>query len=110
MPATPENVTVARQALSGLADARGWDDPFTADVKIALSEACSNVVVHAYPDGGAGPLIVRAWADEDELVIAILDEGAGVTPTIGARPGLGLGLPLLPAVAATWVAGDRPPE
>lgn len=98
--ARPESVTVARQAVSGLADAFAWNAAFVADLKIAVSEACSNVVAHAYGDlEEPGPLILRAWVDETTLVVSVVDEGRGITPTLGKGAGLGLGLPLMAALS-----------
>lgn len=99
MPAIRESVTITRQALSGLADASGWDEDFLADTKIALSEAASNVVVHAYPDGAPGPVRVRFWSDPDLLLIVVSDEGGGITPSVNRQAGLGLGLPLMAALS-----------
>ena len=50
MPARPEGVAVVRQALAGMADALDFDAAVLADMKMAVSEACTNVVVHAYDD------------------------------------------------------------
>ena len=50
MPARPEGVAVVRQALAGMADALDFDAAVLADMKMAVSEACTNVVVHAYED------------------------------------------------------------
>jgi anti-sigma regulatory factor (Ser/Thr protein kinase) len=100
LPARPESVSVARQAVSGLADAFAWNAEFIADLKIAVSEACSNVVAHAYPDeGDAGPLLLRVWVDDVTLVVSVADEGRGITPTLSKGAGLGLGLPLMAALS-----------
>ncbi len=100
LPAVPESVTVARQAISGLADALAWDAAFVADLKIAVSEACSNVVAHAYPDDGDnGPILLRAWVDGTTLTVSVADEGRGITPKISKGAGLGLGLPLMAALS-----------
>jgi serine/threonine-protein kinase RsbW len=100
LPAVPASVTVARQAMSGLADALAWDAAFLVDLKIAVSEACSNVVAHAYPDDGhAGPILLRAWVDGTTLTVSVADEGRGITPTISKGAGLGLGLPLMAALS-----------
>ena len=47
MPALPANVALVRQALAGLTDELGVEPARAADMKIALTEACTNVVVHA---------------------------------------------------------------
>ena len=48
MPARPEGVGVVRQALAGMADALDFEASVLADMKMAVTEACTNVVVHAY--------------------------------------------------------------
>jgi anti-sigma regulatory factor (Ser/Thr protein kinase) len=95
--AKPENLAVIRQALSGYADAMGFDTDAIADLKTVVTEACMNVVVHAYPEDATGPLEISAEPDEDGLEISVRDRGAGFRP----RPadvqdtGLRLGLPLI---------------
>ena len=66
MPARPEGVAVVRQALAGMADALDFDAAVLADMKMAVSEACTNVVVHAYDDG-EGLLEVDMRADDATL-------------------------------------------
>lgn len=100
LPARPESVSVARQAVSGLADAMGWNGQFLADLKIAVSEACTNAVVHAYPEGEPGNVIIRAWLDPTHLRLSVSDEGSGINPKLaGGAAGLGLGLPLMAALS-----------
>ena len=100
LAARPESVAVARQAVSGLADACAWDGAFVADLRIAVSEACSNVVAHAYVnDDAPGPFILRAWIDDTTLVVRVVDEGHGITPSLSKGAGLGLGLPLMAALS-----------
>src|SRR3954465_14274712 len=79
MPARPEGVAVVRQALAGMADALDFDAAVVADMKMAVSEACTNVVVHAYDDN-AGTLEVDIRADEDALTIVVRDHGSGIQP------------------------------
>ena len=65
MPARPEGVGVVRQALAGMADALDFEASVLADMKMAVTEACTNVVVHAY-DCDEGMLEVEMLADEDD--------------------------------------------
>jgi anti-sigma regulatory factor (Ser/Thr protein kinase) len=87
---------VVRHAIAGLADARAIDPELMADVSLAVSEACANVVQHAYPDG-AGLLEVSASTGGDELAIVVRDHGRGILPNPDS-PGLGVGLPLIAAL------------
>jgi serine/threonine-protein kinase RsbW len=101
MPARPEGVAVVRQALAGMADALDFDATVLADMKMAVSEACTNVVVHAYGDGD-GLLEVDMAADDAGLTIYVRDRGSGIQPNPQpARdvPALGLGLPLIAALS-----------
>ena len=103
LAARAENVAVARHAIGGLADVLEVSDQTLADVKLAVTEACTNVVVHAYPDG-EGPMAVRATVDEDVLQVVVTDEGRGIVPRPDS-PGLGLGLPLIATLAESLELG-----
>jgi serine/threonine-protein kinase RsbW len=59
LPATAENVMVVRQAIAGLGEALGLPAQRIADLKTVVTEACNNVVLHAY-DEETGPLHVSA--------------------------------------------------
>jgi anti-sigma regulatory factor (Ser/Thr protein kinase) len=103
LPARPENVAVARHAIGGFADVLDVADQTLADVKLAVTEACTNVVVHAYPDG-EGPMGLRATVHDDLLRIVVIDEGRGILPRADS-PGLGLGLPLIATLAESLELG-----
>ena len=100
MPARPEGVGVVRQALAGMADALAFDASVLSDMKMAVTEACTNVVVHAY-DEDEGILEVEMRAAEDGLEIVVRDHGSGIQPrpTRHSPPALGLGLPLIAALS-----------
>lgn len=96
LPARPENVAVVRQALSGIADALEVESIALADMKTAVTEACNNVVMHAY-QGSEGTLEVDASPHDEGVMVVVRDYGAGMQPrTIETEePTLGLGLPLI---------------
>jgi anti-sigma regulatory factor (Ser/Thr protein kinase) len=99
MPARPEGVGVVRQALAGVADALDFDPSVLADMKMAVTEACTNVVVHAYEDDGT--LEVEILTGEEGLTIVVRDQGTGIQPrpAQAGAPALGLGLPLIAALS-----------
>jgi serine/threonine-protein kinase RsbW len=99
MPARAEGVGVVRQALAGLADALAFDAAVLSDMKMAVTEACTNVVVHAY-DEEPGELEVSMIAGVDDLTIVVRDHGTGIAPKPARTepPALGLGLPLIAAL------------
>ncbi len=98
MPAMPDAVGVARQALTGACEALGLDARATGDVRLAVSEACTNVVSHAYRDhDGPGELEVSVMVGTGELTVIVRDRGSGILPRVDGG-GLGLGLPLIAAL------------
>ena len=103
LPARAENVAVVRHAIGGLGEALDLDDQTLSDVKLAVTEACTNAVVHAYPDG-EGPLEVAAYVREERLTLVVRDEGRGIVPRTDS-PGLGLGLPLIATLAEALELG-----
>lgn len=100
LPARPENVALVRQALSGLADAEEIDAGLVGDMKIAVTEACTNVVVHAYGDD-VGSLEVVMTLVGQHLTITVADFGPGLeaTPVSPDDGPLGFGLALMTALA-----------
>jgi serine/threonine-protein kinase RsbW len=99
LPATAENVMVVRQAIAGLGEALGLPAQRIADLKTVVTEACNNVVLHAY-DEETGPLHVSAEPDSTELRVRIADEGHGFRPRANeGEASLGLGLPLIAALS-----------
>jgi serine/threonine-protein kinase RsbW len=105
LPATSENVAVIRHAVAGLAETLGMDEIAVADLKTIVSEACTNVAVHAYGDEG-GPMEVQVIPDEAGLTVAVRDHGSGIRPRPDVDSSrLRLGLPLIAALASSFSVG-----
>lgn len=100
LPARAENVPLIRHALAGLAEALEMEPAEISDLKTVVTEACMNVVVHAYPgESEPGPLEVRAWEDGDCMAVAVRDFGQGIRPLADVEQrSLRLGLPLIAAL------------
>lgn len=98
LAARAENVAVVRHALGGVGDVLGLDPEVLDDIRLAVSEACANVVVHAYAPDVDGLLVVQVHAREDEITVCVRDNGAGMAPRADS-PGLGVGLPLIASLA-----------
>ena len=79
IPARPEYIALARLALSGLADIASLSDEELADLKLALTEAVSNSVRHAYADG-SGFVSIAYELSSRTLGIEVVDDGAGFDP------------------------------
>lgn len=109
LPALPANVALVRQALAGLADNLRIDPARAADMKIAITEACTNAVVHAY-ENHDGPLEVTMSVEHDRLVLSVRDRGHGLRPlpSEGEGPPLGFGLALIASLSDEFgIAGGR---
>jgi serine/threonine-protein kinase RsbW len=94
LAARTENIAIVRHAFGAFDDVCDIDPQTISDIRLAVTEACTNVVLHAYPDGQEGPMEVLATLLGEELIVVVRDSGKG----IGSRPdspGLGLGLPLI---------------
>jgi serine/threonine-protein kinase RsbW len=95
LPAEADQVPVARRAVAEFCRQYDLPAPLIDDVKLVVTEACSNVVLHAY-DGHAHPhptFEVRADIEERELLVSVNDQGRGIGAPSPNR-GLGLGLRL----------------
>jgi serine/threonine-protein kinase RsbW len=96
-PATPESVGVVRRIVGDYACSLGLSGRKLDNVRVAVSEAATNVVRHAYR-GLPGSIHVIASAIDDELWVLIADDGFGPN-TPSATPGLGWGLAIITAAA-----------
>lgn len=100
LAARAENVALVRHALTGAAESLGMGEEVIADLKTVVTEACMNVVAHAYGDE-AGPLEVHAWADGEEMVVVVRDFGQGIRPRADAdHSSLRLGMSLIAAMTS----------
>src|SRR3712207_787062 len=84
IPAKAEYIVLCRLALTGLARSRALDAELLADLKLALTEACSNSIRHAYDDG-SGTVEVRYELAADRLSIKVVDAGSGFDPEAALR-------------------------
>ena len=111
IPAKPEYITLVRLALSGLSRLRPLDEETLGDLKLAVTEACSNSVRHGYA-GAAGVVDVSYELQPDRLVIEVEDDGPGFDPNASrGRPEDlaegGLGIEIIRSVADEFEAGER---
>jgi stage II sporulation protein AB (anti-sigma F factor) len=100
-PASPEYVGSARRVVSAVARRAGAEDPVLDAVRLAVSEAVSNVIVHGYREHGNGAFTVRIETLGDELQVTVRDQGCGMQPRMDS-PGAGLGLPLIANLAESF--------
>ncbi len=112
IPARPEYISLGRLALSALAHVRPVSDETLHDLKLALTEACTNSVRHAYADGREGEVEILYELEPDRLVVEVGDEGSGFEPGEGRSEGPeleegGLGIAIIRAVADEVEIGPR---
>src|SRR3954451_15063108 len=105
--AHPHSVSIVRNQMAALARDCGLDEQGISDVRLAVSEATTNALIHGYRDK-PGPIRVSALLQDSELLIAIRDEGTGCRPRTDT-PGLGLGLPVIASVVKWLEVRDEDP-
>ncbi len=109
LPARAENVALVRHAIAGFAEVLEMEGAEIADLKTVVTEACMNVVTHAYDGDQVGPLEVDAWPEGGELVVAVRDYGTGIRPLADVeRRSLRLGLPLMAALTSSFEISRGP--
>jgi stage II sporulation protein AB (anti-sigma F factor) len=108
-PARPEHVGAARRAASVAAQRAGAENSVLDAVRLAVSEAVSNVVVHSYRNTPRrGEFTVAIEWEDGLLQVTVRDHGCGMQPRMDS-PGAGLGLPLIASLAETFSV-VAPPE
>ena len=96
LPAVASSVGAGRHAVREFSDGHSLDH---AAIAIAVSEALTNVVIHAYRDNGGGPMRISATMLADALLVVVSDDGVGMTPRSDS-PGLGMGMHLIGRLAS----------
>ena len=106
-PAVAASVAEARNAVTAFAEAAGATGDALAAVSLAVSEAVTNAVLHAYLDRPEpGKIEVRARREAGSVIVEVADEGRGMLPRTDS-PGLGLGLPLIAQMTESLEVHDR---
>ena len=113
IPARPEYITLCRLALTGISRLRPLSEELLADLKLALTEAASNSVRHAYGEQTGGRVEIVYELHPDRLVIEVIDEGGGFQPLPADADSEsltegGLGIAIIRAIADEVEIGARP--
>jgi serine/threonine-protein kinase RsbW len=112
IPAKPEYITLGRLALTGIGRLHDLPEDVLGDLKLALTEACTNSVRHAY-DNGEGAVEILYELRSDRLTVEVRDEGPGFTPPdreLGDQDDLsegGLGIAIIRALTDEFDLSDR---
>lgn len=99
----PSAPTLVRSVIRTIARSSELDSALLDDLSTAASEACNNVVLHAYP-GTVGPLIFSLAIRSDVVEVVVRDRGCGISPASvtaasGGEHGLGMGVVLINSLA-----------
>ncbi|MHB9111396.1 MAG: ATP-binding protein [Thermoleophilia bacterium] len=95
VPARAEYLSMLRLLVAAIASDSGFTEENIADIKVALSEASTNVVRHAYPAGMESErkvIEINCYGDVSQLMIEVTDHGSGIDLPPPASEGLGLGI------------------
>ena len=112
IPAKPEYITLVRLALSGLSQLRPLSEETLGDLKLAVTEACSNSVRHGYGDAGEGTVEILYELQPDRFVVEVADDGPGFdvqgerADEANLEEG-GLGIAIIRALSDEFEAGER---
>ncbi len=113
IPAKPEYITLGRLTLTALAGVRPVSDETLHDLKLALTEACTNSVQHAYEEGREGTVEILYELEPDRLAVEVADQGPGFELLEQAGDGdeelseSGLGIAIIRALADEVEIGPR---
>jgi serine/threonine-protein kinase RsbW len=114
IPPRAEYLVFCRLVLSGIARAREIDQEVLGDLKLAVTEACSNSIRHAYRDGAAGDVDLRYEVGSDYIAVEVVDGGRGFEvapagpPASEDPPEAGMGLAIIRAVVDDLELGTAP--
>jgi serine/threonine-protein kinase RsbW len=105
VPAELRHIRLLRETARSFAVNRGVPRP--EDVRLAVSEACANVVLHAYEGADPGPLRLHGTSEPGSVTFTIEDRGVGLHPMIDGG-GLGIGIALISGVSDHYMIGSHP--
>jgi serine/threonine-protein kinase RsbW len=105
-PAQPDEIGRLRRDVAGYVEELGAPEPVIDSVRLAVSEALANVVLHAYGGRDPGVMIAEAWCEADRLLVRVCDEGCGLVPRVDS-PGLGVGISLMASMADDFSVANR---
>jgi anti-sigma regulatory factor (Ser/Thr protein kinase) len=110
LSASADEVPFARAAITRLCEHLEIEDEQTERIRLAVTEACTNCVLHAYGDGpDTCTYLLDARVDQQALRVTVCDSGVGIHNARGnTRPSLGHGLHLIQSLADSAQVSSRP--
>jgi anti-sigma regulatory factor (Ser/Thr protein kinase) len=109
IPALPSGVPSARSAITQLCEQLEIEDERTEDIRLAVTEACANCVLHSHTAQVRQPtFVLDAHVEDHALVVSVRDFGGGLQRAPLETRGLGLGLELIERLADSAQVASRP--
>jgi anti-sigma regulatory factor (Ser/Thr protein kinase) len=110
LSASPEEVPFARAAITRLCEHLQIEDEQTERIRLAVTEACTNCVLHAYDErADSETYVLDARVDQQALRVTVCDSGVGIhNARANERPSLGYGLDLIEGLADSAEVSSRP--
>jgi serine/threonine-protein kinase RsbW len=81
VPSSTENLAMIREFVSAIGEQAGFNENETLKLALAVDEACTNVIEHAYQNEETHEVTVRVTVDEEEITFEVIDRGRGFDPT-----------------------------
>lgn len=86
--ATTKNLSVIRDFVSDHAESHGFSPNHIADIRLAVDEACTNIIKHAYKNDASKELNIQIEVDEQKLIVTIMDKGEGFDVRTYQKPNI----------------------
>jgi serine/threonine-protein kinase RsbW len=80
IPSQTENLEIIREFVTKIARKVGFKDEETGKIELAVDEACTNVIEHAYAKDDRKLIDIEVQIDKDKFTITITDQGKGFDP------------------------------
>ncbi len=81
VPSSTENLALIREFVSAIGEQAGFSETETVQLALAVDEACTNVIEHAYQNEASHEVTVRVTVDDEEIAFEVIDRGRGFDPT-----------------------------
>ncbi len=80
VPSSTENLALIREFVSAIGEQAGFSENETMKLALAVDEACTNVIEHAYQNEASHEVTVRVTVDDEEVAFEVIDRGRGFDP------------------------------
>jgi serine/threonine-protein kinase RsbW len=86
--ASTENLAEVREFVSKHANAHGFTKENISDIRLAVDEACTNIIKHAYKYDKSKVVSIELEFEDDKIIVVLTDHGVGFNPDSYEKPSL----------------------